>query len=271
MKIDVKQILRAKMGDKARRIPSFVVNWLIKLIHQDELNDILERYRELDGVEFMQALVEDYFHVRLEVRSEENLPAPNDGRRYIFASNHPLGGFDGICLSYLLGKRYGGKLKCPVNDLLLYIPNLRSIFLPVNKHGKQSKDTARETEEAYRSDNQLLTFPAGLCSRRTKGVVRDLEWKKSFIQKAVEYRRDVVPVRFVGRNSNFFYRLANIRKLFNIKINIEMLFLPHELFKLKNRTFTIFVGKPIAYQTFNASRKPVEWAEIVKETVYELK
>jgi len=271
LKIDVRQLLRSKLGAKSDRLPAFAVNWLINKVHQDEINDILARYNDLDGVDFMRALVEDYFQVRLKVIGEENLPLPEDGKRYIFASNHPLGGFDGICLSYLLGKRFNGKIRCPVNDLLLYIPNLQSIFLPVNKHGKQTRETVIATQEAYMSDCQILTFPAGLCSRRIKGVIRDLEWQKSFIQKAIAYHRDVVPIYFEGQNSNFFYRLANIRKRLHIKSNIEMLFLPDELFKQKNRAFSVTVGKPIEWQTFERDLRPVQWAERVKETVYKLK
>ena len=266
-RIDVKQVLRSKMNEKADRIPAFVVNYLTRIIHQDELNYILETYQELQGFEFMEALVA-YFNVRLEIKQEENLPSGD--KKYIFASNHPLGGFDGICLSYVLGKHYRAKIQCLVNDLLLAIPNLRSIFAPVNKHGAQSKEAAIKTEEVYMSDNQILTFPAGLCSRKRKGIVRDLEWKKSFIKKAVEHQRDVVPIYFEGRNSNFFYRLANIRKLLNIKMNVEMLYLPDELFKQKNKSFCITIGKPIPWQTFDSSKKPVEWAQWVKEETYKL-
>lgn len=267
MRIDVKQVLRSKIKDKADKIPKFIVNYLIRIIHQDELNYILEKYQDLQGVDFMEALVE-YFNVNLIIKDKGNLPS--DGKKYIFASNHPLGGFDGICLSYLLGKQYNGRVRYLVNDLLLAIPNLRSIFVPINKHGSQSKEAALKTEEAYQSDNQIITFPAGLCSRRNKGVIRDTEWKKSFIQKSVEYKRDIIPIYFEGRNSNFFYRLANIRKLFNIKMNLEMLYLPDELFKQKNKTFNIRIGKPIPWQTFDSGKKPVEWAAWVKEEVYKL-
>ena len=268
MRIDVKQILRSKMKDRADKIPGFVANYLIRIIHQEELNYILDTYEGLQGVDFLEACV-DYFNVTLNVKNEENFPA-NDDKRYIFASNHPLGGFDGICLSYLLGKRYDGKIKCPVNDLLMNIPNLQSIFIPVNKHGSQSKETAIITEGAFASDNQIVTFPAGLCSRKHKGIIRDIEWKKSFIQKAVIHKRDVVPIYFDGYNSNFFYRLANIRKFFNIKMNIEMLYLPDELFKQKNKTFNINIGKPIPWQTFDTGKKAIEWAAWVKEEVYKL-
>ena len=266
--IDVKEILHQKAPALAKKIPTFLVNYLIRMIHQDEINDIIARYHDMDGAAFMQALVKE-FDLTLEVNGEEYIPA--DGKKYIFASNHPLGGLDGVCIAALLGQRYESEICCPVNDLLLFIPNLQSIFVPINKHGSQGRHVARKIEEAFASDRQILTFPAGLCSRKQKGKIRDLEWKKSFIQKAIEYQRDIVPVFFEGQNSNFFYRLANFRKQFGIKMNIEMLYLPDEMFKQRHRLFRLHFGTPIAWQTFDGSKKPAEWAEWVKQKVYLLK
>ena len=172
-RIDIKQVLRQKAPRAARKIPGFVVDYLIRTVHQEEINDILARYHGLEGVDFMQALI-GYFDLTLDVRGE----MPGEGR-FIFASNHPLGGLDGICLSALIGEAYGGKIRYLVNDLLLYLENLKSIFVPINKHGAQGKENARLIEEAYMSENQVITFPAGLCSRRIQGKVVDLEWKKS--------------------------------------------------------------------------------------------
>lgn len=265
--IDIKQVLRQKAPSVARKIPGFMVDYLIRTVHQDELNEILRRYHDKDGVAFMQELI-GYFDLNLELVNEENIPAEG---RYIFASNHPLGGLDGICLSAIIGGRFDGKIRYLVNDLLLYQSNLRSIFVPINKHGAQGKKNAELIEKAYASDNQIITFPAGLCSRKQNGKIQDTEWKKSFIQKAVEYRRDIVPVFFEGRNSNFFYRLANMRKALGIKMNYEMIYLPDEMFKSKHKTYSIHFGKPIPWQTFDSSRKPAEWAEWVKEIVYNLK
>ena len=265
--IDIKQVLRQKAPSAARKIPGFMVDYLIRTVHQDELNEILRRYHDKDGVAFMQELI-GYFDLNLELVNEENIPAEG---RYIFASNHPLGGLDGICLSAIIGGRFDGKIRYLVNDLLLYLSNLRSIFVPINKHGAQGKKNAELIEKAYASDNQIITFPAGLCSRKQNGKIQDTEWKKSFILKAVEYRRDIVPVFFEGRNSNFFYRLANMRKALGIKMNYEMIYLPDEMFKSKHKTYSIHFGKPIPWQTFDSSRKPAEWAEWVKEIVYNLK
>ena len=265
--IDIKQVLRQKAPSAARKIPGFMVAYLIRTVHQDELNEILRRYHDKDGVAFMQELI-GYFDLNLELVNEENIPAEG---RYIFASNHPLGGLDGICLSAIIGGRFDGKIRYLVNDLLLYLSNLRSIFVPINKHGAQGKKNAELIEKAYASDNQIITFPAGLCSRKQNGKIQDTEWKKSFIQKAVEYRRDIVPVFFEGRNSNFFYRLANMRKALGIKMNYDMIYLPDDMFKSKHKTYSIHFGKPIPWQTFDSSRKSAEWAEWVKEIVYNLK
>ncbi|MDR3262182.1 MAG: glycerol acyltransferase [Tannerella sp.] len=263
--IDVREVLHRKAPGLAKRIPAFVVNYLCRVIHQDELNDILERHHQLDGVAFAQALVRE-FDVTLQLNGEEHLP--QDGRQYIFASNHPLGGLDGICLAAILGGRYDSKIYYLVNDLLLFVPNLKSIFVPVNKHGAQNRQAALLTDAVFRSDHQIITFPAGLCSRKQKGRICDLEWKKSFIQKAVTYRRDIIPIYFEGHNSNFFYRLANIRKRLGVKMNMEMLYLPDEMFRNKHRLFRIYIGEPISWQTFDRSKKPVEWAEWVKSKVY---
>jgi putative hemolysin len=265
--IDIENILKSKAPSAAKKVPRFLLNYLIRIVHQDELNYILTAFHDYDGVDFMKELI-DYFDITLELHGEENIPAEG---RYIFASNHPLGGLDGICLSAIIGERFNGKIRYPVNDILLFIPNLRSIFIPVNKHGKQAKTTAIVTDEAYASDNQIITFPAGLCSRKIKGKIVDLEWKKSFVQKAVEYRRDIIPVYFEGRISNFFYNLANLRVRLGVKTNCEMLYLSDEVFKSKHATYSIYFGKPIPWQTFDESKKPVEWAEWLKGISYGLK
>jgi putative hemolysin len=157
-----------------------------------------------------------------------------------------------------------------VNDLLLNIPNFSGIFLAVNKHGSQARDSALTIEKAYASDDQILYFPAGLCSRRRRGKISDLDWQKSFINKAVWHRRDIIPVYFSGRNSNFFYSLASARSLLGIRTNIEMLWLPDEMFSQKGRALSIVFGKPVPWQTFDKKKNATQWAEFVKRKTYDL-
>jgi putative hemolysin len=263
--IDVQKIIRTKAPEASKKIPRIAIWLLVKLIRQDGLNQFLKSAGKATGVEFMDHAV-SYFDVKLQIKGENNLP--DSQAKSIFASNHPLGGLDGICLSSYLGKHYNGRIKYLVNDLLYFIEPLQDIFVPINKHGAQGKTGAQTLNEALASDNQIITFPAGLCSRKTNGIICDTDWKKMFITKAIEYQRDIVPVFFEARNSGFFYRLANLRKKFGIKFNIEMLFLPRELFKAAGSTYTVYFGKPIPWQTFDSTKTPQQWADWVKETVY---
>ena len=265
--IDIDKVLREKAPQKAKYIPKFVVSYLKRIVHQDELNGFLRGAQDKVGVDFLKASL-DFLDARLVVRGEENLPV--DGRLCTFVSNHPLGGQDGLALGYVLGTRYDGKIKYLVNDLLMNLHGLAPLCIPINKTGRQAKDFPRVVEAGFASDNQLLMFPAGLCSRRRHGVIRDLEWKKAFIVKSVQHQRDVVPIHFDGRNSNFFYNLANVCKALGIKFNIAMLYLADEMLKNRHKTFTITIGKPIPWQTFDKSKTPQQWAQYVKDIVYNL-
>ena len=202
--IDIDKILKEKAGSKARRVPRFVVSYLKRIVHQDEINAFLSSVSDKTGVDFLEACM-DYLDIKLEVEGLENLP---DDRLCTFVSNHPLGGQDGIALGYVLGKHYDGKIKYLVNDLLMNLHGLAPLCIPINKTGSQSRDFPRMVEAGFRSDQHIIMFPAGLCSRRRNGVIKDLEWKKTFITKSIETQRDVVPVHFEGRNSDFFYNLA---------------------------------------------------------------
>ncbi len=265
--IDVDKILREKAPGKAKYIPRFVVAYLKRIVHQDELNVFLRESRDKVGVDFLKASL-DFLDARLDVHGEENLPG--DGRLCTFVSNHPLGGQDGLALGYVLGRHYDGRVKYLVNDLLMNLHGLAPLCIPINKTGRQAKDFPRMVEAGFRSDNQIIMFPAGLCSRRQGGVIRDLEWKKTFVVKSVETRRDVVPIHFEGRNSDFFYRLANVCKALGLKFNIAMLYLADEMLKNRHKTFRVTIGKPIPWQTFDRSRTPAQWAQYVKDIVYSL-
>ncbi len=264
--IDLDKVFMDKAPKLYAKTPTFVLNYIKRKIHLDELNEILTIYADKYGVDFMDSVVL-YFDLRLNVKGLDNIP--KDGR-YIFVSNHPLGGLDGICLSSIIGNKFNKQIKYLVNDVLYFIKNLRPIFLPINKYGAQAKEKAAQLNEAYASDNQIITFPAGLCSRKTNGRIYDLQWQKSFIQKATQTRRDVVPVYFGAKNSNFFYRFANLRKKLGLKFNIETFFLPDEMFKNKHQTFSITFGTPIPWETFDKTKSYQQWAEQVKDITYNL-
>jgi 1-acyl-sn-glycerol-3-phosphate acyltransferase len=264
-KIDVEDVLRSKNPSVARVVPSFVLNYLKRIIHQDDINNLLKIHAHLKDADFIKACLET-MGITYQVSGNENLPSSG---RYFFVSNHPLGGLDGLVFMNELSKYYKN-IKFPVNDILMNLKNISGIFLPVNKHGGQARDAIRLLEDTYASDSQILYFPAGLCSRKQHGVIMDLVWHKSFITKAVQHKRDVIPVFFSGRNSNFFYNLSNLRKSLGIKANIEMLYLPDEMFGQKEKKIALVFGTPIPWQTFDNSKSPNEWAGWVKSKSYEL-
>jgi len=263
--IDVKRIFQEKNPKLARLIPGFIYRYIKKIIHQDELNEILPRITHLEGLEFVREGLR-YLDVDIQTQGKEYIPRSG---RYIFVANHPLGGLDGLVFAKEVGDVFP-RVKFIVNDILMNLKNLDPIFLPVNKHGRQSFEYVRKIENAYDSDVQILNFPAGLCSRKVGGKIVDLKWHKNFIVKAKKHQRDVIPVHISGRNSNFFYNLAKIRKFLGIKSNIEMLYLPNEMFKQKSKNIVITFGKPVSYQTFDKRHKPEEWASLLREFVYDL-
>lgn len=265
LQLDVEKVLFSKNPSLRNKIPGFLISYLKKIVHQDDLNDFLKRHGHLYGSDFIEAGL-NYFRITYRVFGSDNIPREG---RHIFVSNHPLGGLDGLVFIYELSK-YFEDIKFPVNDILMNITNLTGIFLPVNKHGAQARESARLIENAYASQSQILYFPAGLCSRKKKGIICDLAWHKSFISKAVEHRRDVVPAFFSGRNSDFFYNLSNLRNFFGLKANIEMLYLPDEMFRQKGREIMLVFGERIPWQTFDHTRSPGEWAEWVKLKSYGL-
>ena len=266
--IDIDKVLKEKAPDKAKYVPGFVVSYLKRIVHQEELNGILTRLKDKQGTEFAKGALEE-LNDTIVVKGEENLP--KDGRLYTFVSNHPMGGQDGLALGAVIGEHYHGKIKFLVNDLLMNLHGLAPFFIPINKTGKQAKDFPRRVEAGFASkEDQLIMFPAGICSRKQNGVIKYLPWKKTFVTKSVEYQRDIVPIYFDGRNSDFFYNLANVCKWLGIKFNIAMLYLADEMFKNKNKTFTVTIGKPIPWQTFDNTQTPNEWAQFVKEIVYKL-
>ena len=271
LKIDIKGILNDRIPKGKRRwIPPFLISGVEKLIRQKELNEILKATLPSEGSEFARRVL-NYLDITVEVSGLEHL---KEGARYMFAGNHPLGGLDGMAFIMVLAGIYGdNNIRFLVNDLLMNVTPLRPLFLPVNKFGKQGRENTKAINEKMESDCQIFQFPAGLCSRLLdNGEIADLEWQKSFVVKAIESHRDIVPVRFVGRNSKKFYKTARWRKKLGIKFNIEQVLLPSELCKAKGSTFKIIFGEPISWESLKESGKsPKELAVLIRSKVYTLK
>lgn len=263
--IDIEKVIAGKSTRLLRYLPSFLIQYLKRILHQDTLNEALNKHADKQGLAFVSAILTE-FGVNIIVNGEQHLLL---SERFVVVSNHPLGGLDGMALMHAVGK-IRPDIAIPANDFLLHLPNLRPLFIPVNKHGSNAENIVH-FDDTFKSDKTVLYFPAGLCSRKIKGNIVDLEWKKTFLSKARKTNRDIIPVHISGRNSNFFYNLANLRKWLGLKANIEMLYLVDEMYKQENKEIVITFGRPIPVSVFDNSLNDKKWAEKIKEHVYSLK
>ena len=269
LQLNIPQVLKSKMGRKYKLIPRPLVKWLERTICTEQLNKLLADNHPLRGAEFCRGVFKD-LDVKIDVKGIENLPPPSH-RRVVIVSNHPLGGLDGMALIDFFTEYFGGKVHFLVNDLLMAVEPLSDVFVPVNKHGAQSREAIRRIDNLFEGDDPILIFPAGLVSRLgNDGRIKDLEWKKMFVNKAVASRRDIIPVHFSGENSEFFYKFARRRKRLGLKFNIEMIYLPREVFRSKGKTFTISCGNLIPWQELGDGKNALQTAGEIREKVYKL-
>jgi putative hemolysin len=264
--IDIEGIIKEKNPNLLRILPGFLLRYVKRILHQNELNAFIDKYGHLTSFDFVQAVI-DEFGASVDVTGLENLPASGG---CIVASNHPLGGLDAIALINAIGKKRRD-IKFVVNDVLLQLKNLEDLFIGVNKHGKNTAQILETIDALYASDNAMLIFPAGLVSRKQKGGIKDLEWKKSFISKAKKNQQPVIPVYINGSNTSFFYNFARLRTKAGIKANIEMFYLVDEMYRQKGQHIKVIFGKPVLPSTFDNRHTDAQWAQLMKEHVYRLK
>jgi putative hemolysin len=265
-KIDIEKVIEDKNPHLKKLLPGFMISYLKRIVHQDDVNYFINTYYDKEGIDFIKALLGEMNTTVKTINLEKNIPKED---KVIVTANHPLGGLDGLALMLAVG-RVRSDIQFPVNDILTYIPNLKVLFIPVNKHGSNAENI-RLFNETFEKQNIICYFPAGLVSRKQNGKIMDLEWKKTIITKAKRYKRDIIPTYIEGNNSKFFYNLALYRKKLGIKANLEMFYLSDEFFKQRNKTLTITFGPRISYKVFDKRHKDVEWAQLLKEHVYKLK
>jgi len=264
--IDVKQVIHEKNPKLLKFLPGFVVRYLQRILHEDDVNEFIHDHKDDTPIEFCLSVMKK-FNIELEYEGIENVP--EDGGA-ILTMNHPLGGMDAMALVAVLHKKRTD-LKFVVNDVLMHLENLQPIFVGVNKHAKNAAASLRMVDETFAGDELLCIFPAGLVSRKSKGKIEDLKWKKTFVTRSIKYNKTIVPIYIDGELTNFFYNMYSFRKKLGVKANIEMLYLVNELYKQHNKKIVIKFGKPLYAKDFDASKSHDEWAQYVKEKVYQLK
>lgn len=265
--IDIEKIIADKNPILLKRLPRFILNYLKKILWQDEVNRIIASNEGVSGIQFCRNVIKE-FNITAEIEGIEN--APKTGG-VTFASNHPLGGMDALAFIDQFS-HYREDIKFIANDILLNLKPMQDIFVGVNKHGNTAVPSLKNVDAILANDESVVIFPAGLVSRRIKGEIKDLEWRKTFVTRARKHNVPIVPVIIDGQLSNFFYNLSTFREKLGIKANIEMLYLVNELFKQKNTTIKIIFGKPIYPEELNlSSMRDRAWAQKIKEIAYSLK
>ncbi len=264
--IDIKKLVKKSDSAVLKKMPDFILNLLAVFVRQNEINHLLQKYSGCQVGDFLSGLQKE-LNISIDIRGKENLP---ENGKCFFVANHPFGFADGLALTWILTRKYGN-IKAIGNDVFMLIPQLRPIIAAVNVFGTNYRDYLVELEKVYCSDIPISHFPAGVVSRIQNWKITDDHWHKSFISKAVKHKRDIVPVYFPGRNSYLFYCLYLFRKLFRIKTNLELIMLPNEFFRKRNKSIVVIIGKPISYQVFDKTKKDSEWARWVKSEVYNLK
>lgn len=271
LQFDIRAILKSK-APKAK-IPEFLIRYLERITHIEQMNAFLRKYPDKKNYEFIELVISEELGCSASIEGTEHIPT--DDKPVIFVSNHPLGGLDGMIIAQMIHRSRASQreLKVIVNELLMFMEPIAGLWAPVSKTSRLSREQVEQQKQMWESETDVLTFPAGACSRlqhiNHKWVIQDLEWHKNFVQRAKEYQRDVVPIYFEGKNSRFFYVLALLRKWLGIKLNIEMLYLVDEMYGAHGKHFHVHVLPPIPYTTFDNSRTPSEWAEYVKNMIYE--
>lgn len=271
LQFDIRAILKSK-APKAK-IPEFLIRYLERITHIEQMNAFLRKYPDKKNYEFIELVISEELGCSASIEGTEHIPT--DNKPVIFVSNHPLGGLDGMIIAQMIHRSRASQreLKVIVNELLMFMEPIAGLWAPVSKTSRLSREQVEQQKQMWESETDVLTFPAGACSRlqhiNHKWVIQDLEWHKNFVQRAKEYQRDVVPIYFEGKNSRFFYVLALLRKWLGIKLNIEMLYLVDEMYGAHGKHFHVHVLPPIPYTTFDNSRTPSEWAEYVKNMIYE--
>ena len=263
--INVEKTIKESNSKLLNKLPGFIVKLIVKIIKQKEINRFLNKHSDSIGRDFLIKIIEEY-NIKIEVEGKENLP---ENGKCIFVANHPFGLIDGLVLTYVISEKYGS-LKAIANDAFMLIPQLHPFIAAVNVFEGSSKEYLKALDETYYTEVSITHFPAGEVSRLYKGKVQDTKWQKSFITKSIASKRDIVPIYFYGRNSILFYTIFTLRRLFGINVNLELILLPREFFKKKNKTIKVKIGKPIPHQTFDKSLSHWDWAQNIRERLYRL-
>lgn len=254
-----------KYGSAGLKLADRVMSWL-KI---SDLNRIYDRYSHLDGIAFIDAVLEE-LHVETVISDSDYKRIPKSGP-FIFVANHPLGGIDGLIMLRLLMQK-NPEAKIMANFLLLKIKPIQAHICPVNpfEHRKEVFNNVggiRSVIAHLAKGLPLGVFPAGEVAVRKNGLTGtadDRKWDAGIMRLLQKSGIPIVPLYFHARNSDLFYVLSGIHS------GLRTAGLPSEVFNVKNRRIIVRVGQQIVPDPDTAEIPGVSFADMVRHKTFML-
>ena len=236
------------------------------------LNDVNDTYASLSPPDFALNVLKAGGITDYQVGNASILDTlPRDGA-FITVSNHPYGGVDGIMLTDLFG-HLRRDYKVIVNKILSYIKPMDPGFITVIPKTDGTKTVDSHSIQGIKSalshlkdGHPLGIFPSGAVSdfRLRDMKIRDREWQEPILRLIQKARVPILPVRFFGRNSAFFYFLGLINW------RIRTLRLPHEILNKEGVPTRIGIGAPVSPEEQQEYKDIGSFGDMLRRRVYEM-
>lgn len=210
---------------------------LKKLIHENEINQFLEKHARLKDFAFIDGVFE-YFDFSYSIKASDRKNIPATGRVVIFA-NHPIGSLDGLAILRLVGE-VRKDVRILANDMLSQFDAIKNLIIPLdNMTGGSARKAYKKVTEALENEEAIIVFPAGEVSRAHPKGVRDSRWLPGFINFARRSRAPLLPIRIHAKNSMLFYGASMMYKPLGTAL------LAREMFNKRSRSLHFSAGQLI--------------------------
>ncbi len=247
------------------------VDWFIRFISLDKVNDIHAHNAATPGPQFVHGLLND-LDIKLRIDNEQVLDHLPEGA-FVTVSNHHFGALDGIILINLIASRRP-EYKVMVNMVLNYIWAMRPNFIAVDamasddpKKKAVSMAGIREVIKNVRAGKPVGFFPAGAVGKvNWRGRLQDREWQPTVIQLIEKLKVPVVPIFFHGSQSWWFNFLGVVCW------QLRTFRHPAEVFRKKGSTFHITIGEPISVEEqMRHMGSEKEFSDFIRHETYKLR
>ena len=213
------------------------------------LHDRVDKAGVPYGAPFAKGILDD-IGVDFSIGNADRLRNLPEGP-FIVIANHVYGHIDGICLLDIFGQERP-ETKVMVNEMLTWIPGLAPNFIAVNPTVGVRKSASATSINGVKSallqireGGPLCLFPSGAVADlkpKEHWTVRERDWQDAAVRLIQKARVPVVPVRFLDRNSGFYYALG----LIDYRVRFARLF--HEMFNKRGTHPRLNIGETISVE-----------------------